>query len=118
MREKPARKEFFSDTADCLRSLAQFRTNAAHALMNGPASEIMAVKLLDLAKKLDETDAAGVKLKVCSSERALLMEAFTTMAPLLEPTQTHDVSPREMAERQRCSDTIRSILEWTGAPTM
>jgi hypothetical protein len=75
----------------------------------------MAVKLLDLAAKLDGAEAGGVIHKLSPSERALLMEALSAIAPLLDHASALDVSPEDMAERRRCAEYFQSAIDLIGA---
>jgi hypothetical protein len=114
MTDSVARDRVFAQAAECLRSLAQFRTGNVRALVSGPASESVSVKLLDLATKLDASEVAGSTETFSASERALLMEAFTSMAPLINHAQAFDVSRREMRELEGCAENFRSVIELIG----
>jgi hypothetical protein len=97
-----------------LRSLSQYGTNSAHDVPTGPTSEFMAVRLLDLAKKLEETDGAAMIRNISASDRALLMEALSAMSPLIKHAQTVDVTPLEAMERERCTDNFQAAVELLG----
>jgi hypothetical protein len=112
--ENTADPRIFAEVADCLRSLSQYRTNSAHDFPTGPTSESMAVKLLDLAKKLEKAEGAAMSRKISSSDRALLMEALSALAPLLDHPQTVDVAPLEGIERKRCTENIQIAIERLG----
>lgn len=116
MTDSAGRQGIFAQAAECLRSLSQYRTSAARAVVSGPASESMAVKLLELANKLDATDGAGLRVKFSASDRAVLMEALSAMEPLVDRPQTSDVSPREMIEREHCAGRLRSVIELLREP--
>jgi hypothetical protein len=76
----------------------------------------MAVRLLDLAKQLEETEGAAMSRKISASDRALLMEALSAMAPLIDRAQTVDVTPLEAMEGKRCTDSFQAAVELLGAP--
>jgi hypothetical protein len=74
----------------------------------------MAVRLLDLAKKLEETEGAAMSGKISASDRALLMEALNAMAPLVNHAQAMDVTPLEAIERKRCTDHLKAAIALLG----
>jgi hypothetical protein len=114
MTDNSPRHTLFAEVADCLRSLSQYGTNSAHDVPTGPTSEFMAVRLLDLAKKLEETDGAAMIRNISASDRALLMEALSAMSPLIKHAQTVDVTPLEAMERERCTDNFQAAVELLG----
>ena len=70
-----------------------------------------------MAKKLEETEGAAMIRNISASDRALLMEALSAMAPLVEHVQLVDVPPLEAMERKRCTDNFQAavaLLEGSG----
>jgi hypothetical protein len=114
MTDSTARHRTIAQAAECLRALAEYRTNSAHDFPSGPVSESMAVQFLDLAQKLEESD--GAALKVSSADRALLMETLSAVAPLVDHSGTVDVSALDLTELRRCKDGVQGLIELLGGP--
>jgi hypothetical protein len=73
----------------------------------------MADKLLELANRLDEAEGE-MSLQFLASERAVLMEALSSMAPLLDLSAKLEVSPREIPEPERCAGTLQELIARSG----
>jgi hypothetical protein len=107
MTDSAARHKIFADAADCLRSLSRYQTTEAQDL--GP-------KMLDLANKLEAATGAGLRLKFSSSDRALLMETLSALAPLIGHAGRASVGPHEIMERKQCAANLESVVALIGAP--
>jgi hypothetical protein len=73
----------------------------------------MAENLLELAKKLNQAQG-GMSLQFLPSERALLMQALSSLAPLLDLSLEREVSPREMPEPERCARSLQELIARSG----
>ena len=74
----------------------------------------MTLRLLALARKPEETEGAAMSRNILASDRALLMEALSALAPLIQHAQTLEVTSLKAIERKRCTEHFQAGIELLG----